>query len=89
MTSSDHSTFSTAELRQAWERREFLLHYQPLVDLRTGSITGAEALLRWRYPTHGLLPPGRFVSLAESSGSDKTQTDPTCPRSNLEVGVNA
>jgi EAL domain-containing protein (putative c-di-GMP-specific phosphodiesterase class I) len=45
-----------------------LLHYQPIVDLRSDQIVGAEALLRWRHPTLGLLPPGQFLPVVESSG---------------------
>ena len=59
---------SAVELRQALKYRQFRLHYQPLVDLRTGSIPGVEALLRWQHPVHELLPPGSFIALAESSG---------------------
>jgi diguanylate cyclase (GGDEF)-like protein len=47
---------------------EFTLHYQPLVDLADGRIVGVEALARWRHPTDGLLPAGRFIGLAEQSG---------------------
>lgn len=46
------------------------LHYQPLVDLRTGAAVGAEALVRWRHPEHGLLPPGEFLPLVNLGGLD-------------------
>ena len=52
-------------LRRGLERREFALHYQPKIDLRTGAITGAEALIRWTHPTRGLIPPSRFIPVAE------------------------
>lgn len=52
-------------LRFALERNELLLHYQPKVNLNTGLITGAEALLRWNHPDLGMIFPGRFVSIAE------------------------
>jgi len=55
-------------LRRALVRQEFTLHYQPVVDLRTGEIAGAEALLRWMHPTRGLVPPGQFVPVAEDCG---------------------
>ena len=55
-------------LRQALERREFMAYYQPVTDLRTGVITGAEALIRWMHPTQGLVPPDRFISVAEDCG---------------------
>ncbi|WP_147651989.1 EAL domain-containing protein [Vulcaniibacterium gelatinicum] len=56
------------ELRQALERGEFELHYQPQVSLRDGRIVGAEALLRWRHPRRGLLTPDKFIRVAEDSG---------------------
>lgn len=55
-------------LRRALERREFTLHYQPKIDLRTGTITGAEALLRWTHRTRGNIPPAQFIPVAEDSG---------------------
>lgn len=55
-------------LRQAIERDEFQLHYQPLVGLATGEITGMEVLVRWLHPEHGLILPGEFIPLAEETG---------------------
>jgi len=55
-------------LRQALSRRELLVHYQPMVDLRRGTIAGREALLRWRYPGLGLVSPVDFLPIAEASG---------------------
>jgi diguanylate cyclase (GGDEF)-like protein len=55
-------------LRQALTRQEFVLHYQPKVNLETGAITGAEALIRWLHPIRGPLSPNQFVSIAEDSG---------------------
>jgi diguanylate cyclase (GGDEF)-like protein/PAS domain S-box-containing protein len=56
------------ELRHALDRDELALHYQPVVSLRTGEITGLEALVRWQHPERGLLDPAEFVSIAEDSG---------------------
>lgn len=56
------------QLREALENDEFILFYQPRVDLISGEIVGAEALLRWQHPKHGLLPPSEFIELAERSG---------------------
>ena len=55
-------------LRHAVERRQLRLHYQPLLDLRDGRITGVEALLRWEHPERGMVPPGEFIELAEETG---------------------
>jgi len=56
------------ELERAMEEQQFVLHYQPIVNLITGEITGVEALVRWRHPTRGLVPPAEFINLAEESG---------------------
>lgn len=55
-------------LRRALERHEFALHYQPKINLKTGVITGAEALIRWTHPTRGSVPPGQFIPVAEDCG---------------------
>ncbi|MGX6607406.1 putative bifunctional diguanylate cyclase/phosphodiesterase [Micromonosporaceae bacterium Da 78-11] len=57
-----------ADLRLALDRDELVLHYQPTVDLRTGAITGFEALVRWQHPTRGMVPPLEFIGVAESTG---------------------
>ena len=56
------------DLRCALGRQELSLHYQPIVNLKTGAITGAEALLRWTHPTRGSIPPAQFIPVAEDSG---------------------
>ncbi|MGH8253721.1 MAG: putative bifunctional diguanylate cyclase/phosphodiesterase [Steroidobacteraceae bacterium] len=56
-----------SKLRRAVERDEFVVHYQPKIDLRDGRIIGAEALLRWRLPGHGDIPPSQFIPMAEEN----------------------
>ena len=56
------------DLHRAISRNEFELHYQPFIDLHTSTLIAVEALVRWRHPTRGLLPPGDFIELAEDTG---------------------
>ncbi len=56
------------DLRRAIALRQFELHYQPQTNLRSGRLTGFEALIRWRHPAHGLVPPDQFIPLAEDMG---------------------
>lgn len=56
------------DLRSALENNEFVLHYQPQIDLASNRITGAEALIRWEHPHLGMIPPMNFIPIAESSG---------------------
>jgi diguanylate cyclase (GGDEF)-like protein len=57
-----------SSLRRAIERDEFVLHYQPRVNVLTGAVVGAEALIRWQHPERGLLPPAQFIPLVENAG---------------------
>lgn len=57
-----------SDLHTALERKQFELHYQPKVNISTGAVHGAEALLRWRHPVRGLIPPGEFIPIAEDCG---------------------
>jgi diguanylate cyclase (GGDEF)-like protein/PAS domain S-box-containing protein len=55
-------------LREAITHNQFILHYQPQIDLATGQLIGAEALIRWNHPSEGLIQPGHFISIAEQTG---------------------
>jgi diguanylate cyclase (GGDEF)-like protein/PAS domain S-box-containing protein len=56
------------QLRQALDKHEFMLHYQPKMNMASGKLTGAEALIRWNDPRTGLVPPGRFTPMLEETG---------------------
>jgi EAL domain-containing protein (putative c-di-GMP-specific phosphodiesterase class I) len=56
------------ELHGALQRNEFVIHYQPKINLLTQGIVGVEALVRWQHPVRGLVPPSEFIALAEETG---------------------
>lgn len=63
-----HAMTLESGLRKALENKEFVVHYQPRVDIRTGRILGSEALVRWQHPEYGLVSPNQFIPLAEETG---------------------
>ncbi|RVD07655.1 EAL domain-containing protein, partial [Mesorhizobium sp. M7A.F.Ca.ET.027.02.1.1] len=65
---ADHRQWIESELHIAFERGDFDLHYQPQLDLPTGRIVGYEALIRWRHPERGMIPPMEFIPIAEETG---------------------
>jgi len=65
----------SGELRHALARNQLLLHYQPKIDLRSKSVMGAEALIRWSHPERGMIPPDHFIPMAERTGTIKPITD--------------
>ncbi len=65
----------SGDLRHALERNELELYYQPKIDLKSGSIMGAEVLIRWQHPERGLIPPDEFIPLAERTGLIRPITD--------------
>jgi diguanylate cyclase (GGDEF)-like protein len=67
-TQSQEELLLELELRQALERQEFQVYYQPKVNLRTGEVEGAEALVRWLHPERGFISPSEFIPLAEKTG---------------------
>lgn len=67
-TRAKHRIETETNMRHALEQNEFLLHYQPKIETKTGAIIGAEALIRWNNPARGLIPPGEFIPIAEESG---------------------
>jgi len=71
---SPHHLTLLHDLRRAMDSGQFVLHYQPKANLGTGAIIGAEALIRWQHPERGLIPPDKFVPLAERSGLSRPLT---------------
>ncbi|WP_269930859.1 putative bifunctional diguanylate cyclase/phosphodiesterase [Aminobacter sp. HY435] len=65
---ADHRQWVESELHVAFERGDFDLHYQPQLDLMSGNVVGYEALIRWRHPERGMIPPIEFISVAEETG---------------------
>ena len=76
-----------SDLRLALEQRAFEVHYQPRVSVASHRIVGAEALVRWRHPTRGMIPPGEFIPLAEEAGSVEPDELMLEPQSMLDTEV--
>lgn len=69
MNEKAYTQFSMqSDFKKAIKRKEFLLHYQPKINIQSGDVTGVEALVRWQHPERGLIHPGEFMQLAEESG---------------------
>src|SRR5581483_3451027 len=64
----DERRFIKREIGRALAARDFEVHYQPIVEAESGAVTGVEALLRWRHPARGYIPPGLFIPVAEQAG---------------------
>lgn len=71
----EKAVFTESDLRQAHARGQWLLYYQPKVQLADGALAGLEALIRWQHPDEGLVMPDRFIELAEQSGVIDAMTD--------------
>lgn len=74
------------QIASALSRREFVLHYQPKVDMRSGTVHGLEALIRWRHPDHGLLQPAAFLPLIQDHKLIETLTDWVIAESARQLG---
>ena len=68
-------TLSAEELKNAIHQNQLILHYQPQINVKSGALTGVEALVRWQHPEHGLIYPDLFISLAENNGLIGDLTD--------------
>jgi EAL domain-containing protein (putative c-di-GMP-specific phosphodiesterase class I)/CheY-like chemotaxis protein len=71
----DAPVFAAAEIHEAVRLRQWLLHYQPKVDLTTGALTGVEALVRWNHPQHGVVYPDSFIDVVEECGAIDALTE--------------
>jgi diguanylate cyclase (GGDEF)-like protein len=83
---SPHRLRLVGELHGALESGQLVLHYQPKADMRTGAVTGVEALVRWQHPERGLLGPGHFLPLVEQSGLTRALTSFVLDRALHELG---
>lgn len=74
------------QLRHAIDEGQLVMHFQPKIDIASGEVCGAEALVRWQHPERGLLPPGEFMPMAESTGLINQLTDYVVDRSLAQAG---